>query len=141
MTPRIVLAALFAVVLLVGACQQPADTFTEDEIAAIRAAAEQEVVEAMLAGDWERFAATFTEDAVRLPPDDPLHRGRAAIKQWAEENWGPLTLTEFTMTVEDVDGCGVGELCGRRGKLQDLFRCVVLRRSGERQPPEEPQNG
>jgi ketosteroid isomerase-like protein len=35
-----------------------------------------------------------------------LHTGRTAIKQWAEENWGPLTMTEFTMTVQDVDGCG-----------------------------------
>jgi uncharacterized protein (TIGR02246 family) len=103
---RVVLGVFLSLVLLLGACQQPVDSFIEEDITAIRAAAEQEVVEAMLAGDWERFAASFTEDAVRLPPDEPLHRGRAAIKRWAEENWGPLMLTEFSMTVQDVDGCG-----------------------------------
>jgi uncharacterized protein (TIGR02246 family) len=106
MKAHAMLVPVSMLVLLLGACQQPVATLTEDDIAAIRAAAEQEVVEATLAGDWGRLAATFTEDAVRLPPDEPLHKGRAAIKQWAEDNWGPVSYTAFTMEVKDVDGCG-----------------------------------
>jgi uncharacterized protein (TIGR02246 family) len=100
------LITFLTLVLLLGACQQQVGSLTEGDIAAIRAAAEQEVVEATLAGDWERFAATFTEDAVRLPPDELMHKGRPAIRQWAEDNWSPLTFAEFAMTVQDVDGCG-----------------------------------
>jgi uncharacterized protein (TIGR02246 family) len=97
--------AILPLMLLVAvACQPGAGPLTDEDLAAIRGASEQEVVEATLAEDWGRFAAGFTEDAVRMPPNEPLHQGRDAIRQWAEANWGPLTTTEFTMTVEDVDG-------------------------------------
>jgi uncharacterized protein (TIGR02246 family) len=92
--------------LVAVACQLGAGPLTDEDVAGIRSAAEQEVVEATLAGDWGRFAAGFTEDAVRMPPNEPLHQGRDAIRHWAEANWGPLTITEFTMIVEDVDGRG-----------------------------------
>jgi uncharacterized protein (TIGR02246 family) len=79
---------------------------SDGDIAAIRGSCEREVVDATLAGDWSRFAAGFTEDAVRMPPNEPLHQGRDAIRQWAVANWGPLTTTEFAMTVKDVGGLG-----------------------------------
>ena len=105
MRPRSVLSVLpilLPLALLLTACEVEVGSLSAGDIAAIRSSAEQEVVEATLAGDWDRFAAGFTEDAVRMPPNEPLHQGRDAIKQWAEANWGPLTTTEFTMTVEDV---------------------------------------
>jgi len=83
-----------------------AGLLSHEDIAAIRSSTEQDVVEATLAGDWSRFAAGFTEDAIRMPPNEPLHQGRGVIRQWAEANWGPLSLTEFAMTVQDVDGLG-----------------------------------
>ena len=91
------------------ACQAPAPAagpLSEEDVAAIRDLNEREVVEALLAEDWDSFAAAFTEDAVRMPPNEPMQRGREVIRRWAEENWGPLTTTEFTMTVEDIDGRG-----------------------------------
>jgi uncharacterized protein (TIGR02246 family) len=101
-----VLAVLFPVALLFTACQPAVAPLSDEDVAAIRNLTEQELVEALLAGDWDRFAASFTEDAVRMPPNEPLHRGRGVIRQWAEANWGPLTYTEFTMKVQDVDGRG-----------------------------------
>lgn len=92
-----------------AACQAPGPEvglLSEEDVATIRDLSEQEVVEALLAEDWDRFVAAFTEDAVRMPPNEPLQRGREVIRNWAEVNWGPLTTTEFTMTVEELDGRG-----------------------------------
>jgi len=133
--------------MLLGAvaCQPGASPLTDEDVAAIRSAAEQEVVEATLAGDWSRFVASFTEDAVRLPPNEPLHQGRDAIRQWAEANWGPLTFTEFTMTVEDVDGRGdlayawgpyaaTVEVPGLPESVKDIGKfLVILRRQDDGQ--------
>jgi len=104
-------AAFVALTLMASftACQAPAPAagpLSEEDVAAIRDLNEREAVEVLLAEDWDRFAAAFTEDAVRMPPNEPMQRGREVIRRWAEENWGPLTTTEFTMTVEDIDGRG-----------------------------------
>jgi uncharacterized protein (TIGR02246 family) len=106
MRSRLIVFVLFPFVLLLAACQPDVGPLSDGDIAAIRDLAEQEVVDAYLEGNWERYAAGFTEDAVRMPPNGPLHQGREAIREWAAANWGPLTATEFTMTVESVDGLG-----------------------------------
>jgi uncharacterized protein (TIGR02246 family) len=93
-------------VALLAACQPGVTPLTEEDIEAIRDLGEREVVEALFAGDWDRFAAAFTDDAVRMPPNEPMHRGRDVIREWAETNWGPLTLTEFTQTLASIDGHG-----------------------------------
>ncbi len=92
-----------------AACQPPAQEaapLSEAEIATIKDLAENQVVEVLMAEDWAAFAAGFTEDAVRMPPNEPLHVGREAIESWAATNWGPITTTEFSQTVLDVDGRG-----------------------------------
>lgn len=101
---RIALAAVS--LTLLAACQPEVGPLSEDDLAAIRNLAEQEVVEALLAEDWARFAAGFTEDAVRMPPNEPVQQGRETIRAWIEANWGPLTTTELTQTVFDIDGRG-----------------------------------
>ncbi len=106
MRARWIPSALILLAWVLAACQPQAGPLSEEDIAAIRDLGEREVVEALLAEDWDRFAATFTEDAVRMPPNEPLHRGREAIQEWAETNWGPLTLTEFSQTMLSVDGRG-----------------------------------
>ena len=106
MRVRFIASILVPVTVLLASCQPEAGPLSEEDIAAIRDLGEREVVEALLAKDWDRFVATFTEDAVRMPPNEPLHQGREAIRDWAEANWGPLTLTEFTQTMLDVDGRG-----------------------------------
>ena len=106
MRVRFAASALLAVVPVLTACQPEVGPLSEEDITAIRDLGEREVVEALLAEDWDRFVATFTEDAVRMPPNEPLHQGRQAIRDWVETNWGPLTLTEFTQTMSSVDGRG-----------------------------------
>ena len=97
---------LLPVAVMLSSCQPEVGPLSDEDVAAIRDLGEREIVEALLAEDWDRFAATFTEDAVRMVPNEPLHQGREAIREWAEVNWGPLTLTEFTQTMASIAGCG-----------------------------------
>lgn len=99
-------SVLLLVVPVFAACEPEVGPLSEEDIAAIRDLGEREIVEALLAKDWGRFAATFTEDAVRMPPNEPLHQGRETIREWAETNWGPTTPIEFTQTMLSVDGHG-----------------------------------
>jgi uncharacterized protein (TIGR02246 family) len=125
-----------------AACQAPAPEvgqLSEEDVATIRDLTEREVVEVLLAEDWDGFAAAFTEDAVRMPPNEPVQRGREVIRDWAEATWGPLTTTEFTMTVEDLDGRGdlayalvaysaTVEVPGMPEAVRDIGKGVVILR-------------
>ena len=104
--------AKLAVLALGGvawACSAPPPevaALSEEDVAVIKAMCETDVVDMLLAGDWAGFAAGFTEDAVRMPPNEPLHVGRAAIEEWATTNWGGLTFPEGRQTLLEVDGRG-----------------------------------
>jgi uncharacterized protein (TIGR02246 family) len=52
--------------------------------AAIKAVADN-YVKATLAGDAKAIAALYTEDAVEMPPNQPMVKGRAAIQQYYEK--------------------------------------------------------
>ena len=56
-----------------------------------------------LAGDWDAWLATCTEDVVFMPPDNPKIEGRSAVRSWLDEF--PAT-KDLTWTVEAVDGSG-----------------------------------
>ncbi len=137
-----VVAVLLSVALLGTSCQPRIAALSDEDVAAIRSCAEQEVVQATLAKDWNRFAAGFTKDAVRMPPNEPLHRGRTVIREWAEANWGPITYTEFTMKVQDVDGRGdlayawgpysaTVEVPGLAEPVKDIGKYLVILRKQE----------
>lgn len=109
MTARAVLPAILALGVILTACQPPAQqaaALSDEDIAAIRDMTDRLVPERLLAKDWAGFAAAFTEDAVRMPPNQPLHVGRAAIEAWSATNWGPITTTELIQTAEEIDGRG-----------------------------------
>jgi ketosteroid isomerase-like protein len=109
MSERSMLAAALAIVFTAAACAGPAPEagpLSEEDVAAIREFAGPIVTEILLAEDWASFAAGFTEDAVRMPPNEPLHQGRATIEAWATSNWGPLTTTEYTQEALEIDGRG-----------------------------------
>ncbi len=137
--------AVISVAITLNGCAPEINPLSEDDLAAIRDGAEREIVEATLAEDWDRFAAGFTEDAIRMPPNEPLHEGREAIRQWTEATWGPLTTTDFSMTVRDVDGYGdlayawgaysaTVEVPGMPEPLQDIGKyLVVLRKQQDSQ--------
>jgi len=125
-------------ITLIG-CAPEIEPLSEEDISIIRGNTVREAVEATLAEDWDRFAAGFTEDAIRMPPNEPLHEGREAIRQWAEAVWGPTTITAFAMTAEDVDGYGdlayawgaysaTVEVPGMEAPLQDIGKYLVVLR-------------
>ena len=102
------LAAL-AVGCLAWACSAPppeAAALSEEDVAAIKAMGEKDIVDMLLAKDWAAFAAAFTEDAVRMVPNEPAHVGRAAIEEWARANWGAVTFSEGSQTLLEVEGRG-----------------------------------
>jgi uncharacterized protein (TIGR02246 family) len=69
-----------------------------------RAAIEQAAdayVAAMREADWERVARSFSEDAVRIPPNEPPHRGREAIGNWLR---GIEELESYELVREQIDG-------------------------------------
>jgi uncharacterized protein (TIGR02246 family) len=136
---HVVASVLLPVAIVLSSCQPGVAPLPDEDITAIRELGEREIVEALLAEDWDRFAATFTEDAVRMPPNEPLHQGREAIREWAEVNWGPLTLTEFTQTMSGIEGRGdlayvrgsysaTSEVPGLAEPVSDVGKVVAIMR-------------
>jgi ketosteroid isomerase-like protein len=56
-----------------------------------------------LSADWGKFVSFLTEDAVFLPPDQPVVVGKTAIKVWMEA-FPPIK--EFTSKLVQADGRG-----------------------------------
>ena len=64
---------------------------------AIKAVADA-YVKAALAGDAKAIAALYTEDAIEMPPNAPMVKGRAAILQYYQkELGGGTTMNSFTL--------------------------------------------
>jgi uncharacterized protein (TIGR02246 family) len=101
------LAALTAVTLLLVACGAgPITQADRDAIDAVRDSFEQ----AVLAGDVEGTLATYTDDAVEMPPNMPIRNGQSAIRDAAEE---APQMSSFSLTPVETDG--VGDLAYDRG--------------------------
>lgn len=95
---------LIAVVIgiAITACQisiAEAGSLSEKEVAAIKSVTEPYTT-AMMASDWAAVAAFYTEDAVRMPPNELLQTGRAAIQ--ADLETFPGKVTDFSLK---VSGC------------------------------------
>jgi ketosteroid isomerase-like protein len=70
-------------------------------------------VKATLASDPKAVGALYTEDAVELPPNQPLIKGRAAIEQYyakffATGKLGAFTLDHLESTASGTVGFDVG---------------------------------
>jgi len=77
-----------------------AASLSDEDKARIRAV-DEEWARAAQAGDGEAIAALYAEDAVLLPPGEPIVKGEAAKKYWVDfgkQFSGPTELN--TMTVE-----------------------------------------
>jgi ketosteroid isomerase-like protein len=61
----------------------------------------QSAVNAALARDFATWASLFLDDAVVNPPNEPVVKGRAAIRAWLEK-FPPIT--EFKLNNEKVEG-------------------------------------
>lgn len=89
--------------LLAGAaCAPAAPTVTEADLEAIRAH-RTSFVEAVNAGNFDQVASHYSETAVFLAPNEPMHRGRMAIRE-AVGAWPPMG--EFAMSGEEFTPLG-----------------------------------
>jgi uncharacterized protein (TIGR02246 family) len=113
--------ALIVALGLMGACQtEPAEqTGATEEAAATDVASVRIEIEAIadryeqafLAEDAATIAATYTEDAVVLPPGAPRAEGRAAIESMFASWFEQVPATEgFTLTTDEVQLAGSGDI-------------------------------
>jgi uncharacterized protein (TIGR02246 family) len=75
-------------------------SLSADDRAAIEQAADAYVA-AMNAADWERVAGSFSEEAVRIPPNEEPHQGRQAIENWLR---GIEELSSYELVRDQIDG-------------------------------------
>ncbi len=109
---RISPVAACVVLLVMAACQPPGPaTLSQEDIAGIEATT-QAWVEAVNAGDWAAVSATYTEDAVLLPPNEPVVQGRSDIQAWFEA-FPPAS----DVNLESVEIEGVGDVAFVRGSF------------------------
>ena len=81
-----------------------------DDRAAIEEAADAYVA-AMRRADWERVARSFSEHAVRIPPNEEPHQGRSAIESWLR---GIEELSNYELVRDRIDGAdGIAYVRGR----------------------------
>ena len=81
-----------------------------DDHAAIEQAADA-YVDAMQQADWERVARSFSDDAVRIPPNEEPHSGREAIESWLR---GIEELGSYSLERDRIDGAdGIAYVRGR----------------------------
>ncbi len=88
-----------------AACQAPAPEvgpLSEEDVAAIKASRVL-WAEAVLAGDWAAVAALFTEDAVVMPPNEPVVEGQVALQAFLELF---PSITQFEATIVQMEGRG-----------------------------------
>lgn len=129
MKARSVLLAVLSLALVSLACQPPTaevGQLSEADKAAIQAVVD-DLVQAELAGDWEAMYATFTEDVVAMPSNQPALEGLAAYREWVEPQ--DFSVSELTATVAEIDGRG--DLAYVRGTYSETFTV------GEGEPIEE----
>lgn len=103
-------------VLLTG-CQAPAavDTFTEADVAAITADLENFSVN-LLEGRAADVAATYSEDTVFMPPNQPNVIGRDGVEAWMA---GFPTLGDMAFT--DIEVHGTGNMAYATGHFSMTF--------------------
>jgi uncharacterized protein (TIGR02246 family) len=96
---------------------------SSDDRAALEQAADAYLA-AMNAADWERVARSFSEDGVRIPPNEEPHEGREAIERWLG---GIEELTRYELSRDEIGGAdGIAYVRGQYA--------ITLRPMGARAP-------
>jgi ketosteroid isomerase-like protein len=81
-----------------------------DERASVEQASDAYIA-AMNAADWAKVPQSFSDDAVRIPPNEEPHGGREAIERWLG---GIEELTSYELTRDRIDGAdGIAYVRGR----------------------------
>ncbi len=82
-----------------GTAQQTADT--DADIAQIKNLTEQ-LKEAYIARDWERFSGFFTDDGVWMPPNMEPLVGKEAWWSFVESWWDQSAVERMTVSHEEI---------------------------------------
>jgi ketosteroid isomerase-like protein len=72
----------------------------DEDLAQLRGLTE-EWVQLSLRADWDALVALLTEDAVFLPPDQPIVEGKPAVREWFEA-YPPINA--FTSSLVAAEG-------------------------------------
>lgn len=123
------------------AAQAPAATAPNID-AALRGVADA-YVKATLAADAKAIADLYTDDAVEMPPNMPVVKGRAAIQKYYEKQFAAGKLARFSIT--HLDSRAMGDAGYDVGTYQQSMTpagaaamedsgkyTVILRRTGGR---------
>ena len=98
---RFVIAA-FAMIVLAG-CKPGVSPLGDDDVAEIEAVVSA-ISEAAVAGDWDALVGQFAEDAVLMPPNSPIIRGRTDFKAMIE-TFNP-DFSAHNIELREIDGYG-----------------------------------
>lgn len=106
MSARSMLLAVTALAVTIAGCryQAPEAAPVSDEDVAAIGQIRSAYVEATLRGDWAGVAALYEEEGVRMPPNQPIDQGRAAVQAALEAT--PGTVTDVTVTGVELEGSG-----------------------------------
>jgi len=102
MSARSIPTFLFPLALLLTGCQPEIGPLSEEDVVVIRETAVA-YHEAAVAKDWDAVAEFYTEDAMIMPPNQPVVQGRAAIAGWYA-SFPPVT--EVELRIVEIDGRG-----------------------------------
>lgn len=99
---RLVLGWLSLGILSLAAFDAGAQEIDDEaDIGAIKAVIEQ-LTEAYVARDWDRFSGFFTEDAVWVPADLPPLTGKAAWWSFVEQFWDSTAVEEIDLVSDEI---------------------------------------
>ena len=85
-------------------------SLSADDRATIERAADAYVA-AMNSADWRRVARSFSDAAVRIPPNEEPHEGRESIERWLG---GIEELGSYELIRDRIDGAdGIAYIRGR----------------------------
>ena len=98
---RLTLAVLSLAFL--AACQPGVAPLSDEDVAQIESLAST-ISQAAVAGDWDALFELFAEDAVLMPPNNPVIRGRTAFRAMIE-SFNP-SFTAHNIELREIDGYG-----------------------------------
>jgi len=88
--------------LLAGCAPRPSGQMTDSDRDALRRLTDAQV-KALLAANWNQFVATFSDDVVRMPPDQPVVQGREVVRAW-QKTFPPVA--SLQNWIDSIDGDG-----------------------------------
>jgi uncharacterized protein (TIGR02246 family) len=99
--------AFVLVVLVCVVCAYPSAGAQSPAAAAEIAQVSDAYVKASLAADAKAIAALYTEDAVEMPPNHPMVKGRTAIEQYYTKQFGGTAkLQSFALAHTESNASG-----------------------------------